>query len=414
MNMLAEAQVPPESVPAWTTDFVADPYRVYRDWRATSALHWSDDFFGGAWLVTRHADVEAVLRDPRFSAQRTGGWVTQAQQQHGDLAEFQRFFARALLFLDPPDHTRLRALMQPSFRPEALARLRGFIEQTVDALLDAVEGQSAFDFMAAVARPLPVHVISRVLGVEDADRAEVARWSNDLAPFIGSSVPTPQQARRAQVSLMAMIRYFERVLADKRHSGGDDLLSVLVQARDRGEVHDDAELLAQCAMLLFAGHETTRYLLGNGLVALMQHPEQWALLQAQPDCVPSAVRELLRFDSPVQYTGRRVVTDLTLHGQTLRRGDLVLALIGSANRDPARHDRPEALDITRKDPGSLAFGSGIHVCIGAAMTRLETEVVLSRLLARAKHWRLADEPLQWKPLPLYRGLDRLTIETQAR
>ena len=389
--------------------FLADPYPAYRALREAGPLHWSEEFFGGAWLLTRHADVEGLLRDPRFSAQRTGGWVNQAAAERGELAGFQQLFARSLLFLDAPDHGRLRALLQPAFRPEALARLKPRIERIADELIEDLDGAEEFDFIARLARPLPVRVISTILGIEGADRAEVMAWSDDLAAFIGAPEPSHEQARRAQASLLAMTRYFQDQLAAKRAAPGDDLLSELLKARERGEIRDDAELLAQCAMLLFAGHETTRNLLGNGLFALLSHPEQWAGLRQDPAGVPGAVRELLRYDSPVQYTGRRVTTDLMLHGQRLRRGDLVLALIGSANRDPARHALAEALDITRADPGALSFGSGVHVCLGAALTRLEAEVVLGRLLVRWPDLQLASTQPQWCANPAYRGLAALPL-----
>ncbi len=389
--------------------FLADPYAAWRALREAGPLHWSEEFFGGAWLLTCHADVEALLRDARFSAQRTGGWVQQAAAERGELADFQQLFARALLFLDAPDHGRLRALLQPAFRPEALARLKPRIERFADELIEGLDDAAEFDFIARVARPLPVRVISTILGIEGADRAEVMAWSDDLAAFIGAPLPKHEQARRAQASLLAMTRYFQAQLAAKRAAPGDDLLSSLLAARERGEIQGEAELLAQCAMLLFAGHETTRNLLGNGLQALLSHPAQWQRLRGDPALVPGAVRELLRYDSPVQYTGRRVTTDLMLHGQRLRRGDLVLALIGAANRDPARHERPEELDITRADPGALSFGSGVHVCLGAALTRLEAELVFSRLLERWPHLRLASERPQWCANPAYRGLAALPL-----
>jgi len=389
--------------------FLADPYPAYRALREAGPIHWSEEFFGGAWLLTRHADVEAVLRDGRFSAQRTGGWVNQAAAERGALAGFQQLFARALLFLDAPDHGRLRTLLQPAFRPEALARLRTQIARFADELIDSLDDADEFDFIARLARPLPVRVISAILGIEGADRAEVMAWSDDLAAFIGAPEPSQEQARRAQASLLAMTRYFQAQLAAKRAAPGDDLLSELLKARERGEIRDEAELLAQCAMLLFAGHETTRNLLGNGLFALLSHPDQWARLREDPALVPGAVRELLRYDSPVQYTGRRVTTDLMLHGQRLRRGELVLALIGAANRDPARHERPEELDVTRADPGALSFGSGVHVCLGAALTRLEAEVVFGRLLARWPGLRLAAERPSWCANPAYRGLAALPL-----
>ncbi len=280
-------------------------------------------------------------------------------------------------------------------------------------LLDQAENAPSFDFMQAVARPLPVRVIAALMGIETTRHDDFMAWSDDLATFIGSPLPSREQARRAQASLLAMSRYFEDLLPGKRRAPGDDLVSRLVQAQADGEIQEGAELLAQCAMLLFAGHETTRNLLGNGLQALLSHPDQWQRLRREPDRLPGAVRELLRYDSPVQYTGRRVTTDLVLHGQVLRRGDLVVPLIGAANRDPARYDAPEVLDVTRQQGSSLSFGSGPHVCIGAALTRMEAEIVLRQLLRRWPGLHLVDGRPQWSGNPVYRGLVALPVRHAA-
>lgn len=389
--------------------FLANPYPVYQALREAGPIHWSTEFFGGAWLLTRHADVEQVLRDPRFSAQRTGGWVTDREQEKGELAGFQQLFARAMLFLDAPDHGRIRKVLNAGFKPAAILALVPHIEQTVAELLDAVDGRPGFDFMQAVARQLPVRVIARMMGIEDAANADFVTWSDDLAVFIGAPLATHAQARRAQASLLAMGRYFEELLALRRQHPGNDLVSRLLRAEAAGEIHGSAELLAQCAMLLFAGHETTRNLLGNGLQALLAHPEQWQRLRQDPALLPGAVRELLRFDSPVQYTGRRVAADMLLHGQQLRRGDLVVPLIGAANRDPARHPDPDRLDVAGRDGGSISFGSGAHVCIGAMLTRIEAEITLRQLLQRFPGLRLADAAPQWVDNPAYRGLARLHV-----
>ena len=400
----------PPALAPWVDDaFIHNPYPAYQALRDAGPLHWSTEFFGGAWLLTRHADVDMVLRDPRFSAQRTGGWVTDREQQRGELAAFQQLFARAMLFVDAPDHGRLRKVLNVAFKPAALQALVPFVEQTVEQLLDAVAAQPRFDFMQAVARPLPTRVIARMMGLEDADNAEFARWSDDLAAFIGAPLASHAQARRAQASLLAMGRYFEDLIAQRRLRPGDDVVSRLLQAQADGEVLNHAELLAQCAMLLFAGHETTRNLLGNGVHALLRHPAQWQRLLHEPALIPGAVRELLRFDSPVQYTGRRVTTALVLHGQTLRRGDLVVPLIGAANRDPARHPQPDVLDIAGRDGGSVSFGAGPHVCIGAMLTRMEAEITLRALLRRCPDLQLADPAPQWVPNPAYRGLQHLHV-----
>lgn len=391
--------------------FLANPYPAYQALREAGPLHWSTEFFGGAWLLTRHADVEQVLRDPRFSAQRTGGWVTDREETKGELAGFQQLFARAMLFLDAPDHTRIRKVLNAGFKPAQIQALEPFIAQTVAELLDAVGDAPRFDFMQAVARQLPTRVIAKMMGIEETANADFAVWSDDLAVFIGAPLATHSQARRAQASLLAMGRYFEQLLAERRKNPGDDLVSRLLQAEADGVLHNHAELLAQCAMLLFAGHETTRNLLGNGLHALLAHPDQWQQLQNDPSLVPSAVRELLRFDSPVQYTGRRVATDMELHGQQLRRGDLVVPLIGAANRDPARHPEPDRLDVAGRDGASISFGSGAHVCIGALLTRIEAEITFRQVLQRWPYLRLADTAPQWADNPAYRGLVALDVVT---
>ncbi|MDO8251506.1 MAG: cytochrome P450 [Rhodoferax sp.] len=399
--------------PLMDSAFLANPYPTYRALREAGPIHWSEEFFGGAWLLTRHADVELVLKDPRFSAQRTGAWVKNHEDAPGELGGFQRLFARALLFLDAPDHPRLRKVLNAGFRPDVIHQLVPHIEGIISELLDQVQADAAaadsFDFIQQVARPLPVHVITQLMGIERGQRADFMAWSDDLAIFIGTPQPTREQARRAQTSLLAMSDYFETLLAQKRQAPGDDLVSRLVQAEASGEIQGGPELLAQCAMLLFAGHETTRHLLGSGLRSLLSHPEQWQRLRQDPALLPGAVRELLRFDSPVQYTGRRVAADLVLHGQQLRRGELVLPLIGAANRDPARYAQPDTLDITRSDGASLAFGSGPHVCIGAALTRMEAEMVLRQVLKRWPDLSLVDATPHWGSNPAYRGLMTLPL-----
>jgi cytochrome P450 len=327
------------------------------------------------------------------------------------MGAFQRLFARAMLFVDAPDHTRLRQVLQAGFRPSALQDMAPQIEALVGKLLDGMASTPSFDFMAQVARPLPARVIAMLMDIPDDDRADFAVWSDDLAAFIGASKPTLDLARRAQTSLLAMSHYFESLLAVRRRKPGDDLVSRLVRAEAAGLLKGEAELLAQCAMLLFAGHETTRNLLGNGLYSLLSHADQLKRVLHQPALMSSAVVELLRHESPVQYTGRRVTTDLVLHGQTLRRGDLVIALIGAANRDPRRYVDADRLDVTRKQGLPLSFGYGAHVCIGATLTLMETEIALRQVLNRWPELKLDDAPPRWTGNPVYRGLHGLPVHT---
>ncbi|WP_020656083.1 cytochrome P450 [Massilia niastensis] len=398
--------------------FLDDPYPTYRILREAGPVLWRDDVFDGAWLLTRHADVELALRDPRFSSQRTGGWIKRipgratafrGERAQAGLEAFQRLFGSAMVFLDGPDHQRVRKAMAAGFHPSLIRALRPQVERLAEELLDALDGRAGFDFIGAVARPLPSRVIGLLLGIEREDEARFMAWSDELAAFIGALQPSAEQLRTAQRSLLQMVRYFDALLPARRRAPGEDLISRLVQAEAAGELRPDGELLAQCAMLLFAGHETTRNLLGNGLHTLLEHPAQWERLRANPEAMPLAVRELLRYDSPVQYTGRRVASGFTLHGETLRRGDLVLALIGSANRDPARFSDPDAFDIDRREGSHMSFGSGPHVCIGAGLSLLEADVVLRAVMQRWPALARSGPASRWNRNAGLRGLARLQV-----
>lgn len=400
--------------------FLNDPYPAYQTLRAGGALHWSPAFCGGAWLLMGYADVASVLRDPRFSVRRAGGWANSSgPEAMTELRAFKRIFSRSLLFVDAPQHTRLRQVMNAGFKPAALQELAPQIQSIVDRLLDQVLKKAAdtasgpvacFDFMRDIARPLPALVIASMLGIAAADRAEFVAWSDDIAAFIGSPTPTLDIARRAQVSLMAMNDYFRHLLPQRRQALGDDLMSQLIRAEASGGIITTKELLAQCCTLLFAGHETTRNLLGNGMLALLQHPQQWQALQAAPSLLPSALKELLRFDSPVQYTGRRLKVDVEMHGQLMKKGDLVIPLIGAANRDPAKFNAPDRLDIHRNEGTHLSFGYGPHVCIGATLTYLEAEIAMRSVMHRLPQLQLADGTPSWGTNAVYRSLNRLPLQ----
>ncbi|WP_395825916.1 cytochrome P450 [Collimonas sp.] len=399
--------------------FLNDPYPAYRALRAEGLLHWSPEFCGGAWLLTGHADVAAVLRDPRFSVRRAGGWANSSGPGAlAELREFKRIFSRSLLFVDAPQHTRLRQVMNAGFKPAALQRLAPQIQRIVDGLLDDVLAKAVggtgpfaeFDFMRDFARPLPALVIAGMLGIGAADRSEFVAWSDDIAAFIGSPTPTLEIARRAQISLIAMNEYFRQLLPQRRAAPGDDLMSQLIRAEASGGIITTKELLAQCCTLLFAGHETTRNLLGNGMLALLQHPQQWQALQAEPSLLPAALKELLRFDSPVQYTGRRLKVAVEMHGQVMQKGDLVIPLIGAANRDPARFSDPDCLDIRRNEGAHLSFGYGPHVCIGATLTYLEAEIAMRSVMQRLPQLGLVGSTQSWGENAVYRSLNRLPLQ----
>lgn len=395
----------------------AEVYEAYATWQEAGPVHHSNAFAGGAWLLTRYDDVAQALKDPRLSARRTGGWLNQAAADGGSgaLAPFQRLFARALLFLDAPEHSRLRQILAPGFRPTAWQALSEQVTADVEAALDKLPSGAPFDFMQHIAKPVPARVVARLIGLQDAT-GEFVTWSDDIAAFLGHPAPDLALGQRAQRSALALAAMFQRVLTQRRRSVSShdaaapaDWTALLLEAERQGQVHSMEELLAQCVMLLFAGHETTRHLLGNGLHALLGQPGAWGHLQQAPERLPGAVREMLRYDSPVQFSGRRVAETFTLHGQVLTRGDLIIPLIGAANRDPRVYSDPHCLRLDRKEAAHLSFGTGPHVCIGAALTYLEAQAVFATLLRR---WptppRLASAP-QRGTNPLYRGFEHLML-----
>ena len=395
--------------------FLTDPYPVYRALRAAGPIHWSEHFCGGAWLLTDYADVLNVLRDPRFSAQRASRWVNRSGPgARQDLRNFKRIFARSLLFLNGQHHTRVRQVMNEAFRPAVLQTMAPRIQIMADRLLDPLDKAGEMDFISDFARPLPAMVTVDLLGIDADRRADFITWSDDIAVFIGSPTPSMDIARRAQTSLVAMSEYFDDLVSRRRSDLGDGLVSLLLRAQAAGKITTDRELLSQCCTLLFAGHETTRNLLGNGLLVLLQHPRQWQLLKDTPGLMRSALRELLRFDSPVQYTGRRVMTEVAMHGRQLKRGDLVILLFGAANRDPEKFTDPDALDISRNEGNHLSFGYGSHVCVGAALTYLEAEIAFTSLMQRWPALRMNGAIPQWTPNGVYRGLASLWVKSGPR
>ena len=378
------------------TALAGDPYQTYAEWRHRGPIHWTDELFGGAWLLTSYDGVQAALRDTRLSAQRTGGWVMRnarkGSERRRELIGLQRLFSRAMLFVDKPGHPRLRRAMQVGFRPDAVEALKPFVTATIEELLDDIEqgpSHEPFDFIGRFARLLPARVIARLLGLSHVDQSEFLAWSTDLAAFIGAGLPTEDEIQRALHSIVSMGRYFETVIRDGLYFEDEGLLGTLVKAQKSGEIQEGPEMVAQCAMLLFAGHETTRHLLGTAVYWLLRHRWTWEALKSDHSMLKNAVRELLRWDSPVQYTGRRANCDFSLYGMQIRRGDLVLPVIGAANRDPERYTHPEELLLDRAVGMPLSFGSGPHVCIGATLTLIEVEAAIAGLLRRWPRLQIA-------------------------
>ena len=392
------------------SDFISNPYRAYSYLRATAPLHWIDQFRNGAWVVTRYADVLAGLHDPRLSSQRshnlTAALPSGAQRE---FETFNRIFSKWMLFLDPPEHSRIRKLLNKEFTPNMIQRMRPRIQQVVNSLLDDVAGKSEIEFMNEFANPLPVRVIAEMLGIPAADQRTFQIWSDDLASFFGNATSGVDTARRAQNSLVSLTEYFRAMLPERRAHKGDDLVSLLLRVEEEGEMLTGEELLAQCTLLLVAGHETTRNLLGNGLLALLQNSDQFAKLKENPALINSAVREFARFDSPVQFSGRATTEDFAWHDQEIKKGQTVILLLGSANHDPEKFSAPEQLEISRDEGMPLSFGHGTHFCIGASLAYTEAEIAFTTLLERTSDMRLLDDVPAWRSNLSFRGLSRLPL-----
>ncbi|MBV9324039.1 MAG: cytochrome P450 [Chloroflexi bacterium] len=390
-------------------ELLIDPYPTYARLRAQPQVYVRSTRNQRPFpVLSRYSDVQLALRDPRFA--RSGfGDALRAALGDGPLG---RSFAHWMIFQDPPVHTRLRGLVSQAFSPRSVERLQGQISTLVDALLDALRGCTAFDLMAEFAYPLPMLVISELLGVPAADRARFGQWSAAVARGVDSVIrEQPDALARADAAATGLTAYFRELMARRRRTPADDLLSRLAVAEQQGDSLSEDELLATCVMLLVAGHETTVNLIGNGLLALFRNPDQLQRLRGEPGIASPAVEELLRFDSPVQRTGRVATVDVELgNRQIIRAGDRITLLLGAANRDPMQFAEPDQLDLGRANAGRhVSFGSGIHYCVGAPLARLEAQIALPRLLQRFPNLRLLSEAVAWQPTFGLRGLQVLPV-----
>ncbi len=352
-----------------------DPYPVYAALRARAPVHRSR--LMNAWLIARHADVDAVLRDHRsFASDPRRGTLTRRQQAM--LPPEDEF---TMLFLDPPDHRRLRALVNKAFTPRAINALEGRIRAIMAGLLDAIGDPAGFDLMTAVAQPLPVIVIAEMLGVPPEDRDRFKLWSFQRARLLEPTASLRERAI-AQEAARGFDAYFRAIIAKRRTEPRDDILSALAHAEDGGERLSEREMLNILRLILIAGNETTTNLIGNGMLALLANPDQLRRLREEPALLPAAVEELLRYDAPVQTTFRRVIADCEVGGIRLRARDNIAVLIGAANRDPDAFEDPDRLDVARANCPHLSLGRGIHHCLGAPLARLEGRIAFEMLLER--------------------------------
>ena len=387
----------------------ADPYPRYATLRSQVPVHRSAI---GFWVLSRYEDCQYLLRHPGvgkdFSSAASA--VGLSEEQQAEQAAFRNDHSN-MLFADPPDHTRLRGLATRAFTPRTVETLRGRIVALVDELIDGFGGEEV-DVMDALAFPLPVTVIGEMLGVPAEDRAQFRPLVRASTAMLELAV-TPEALSAATAATNTMERYFAELVRERRARPQNDLLTQLIEAEDKGDQLTETELISTSILLFAAGFETTTHLVGNGLLALLRHPDQLARLRNDRSLLRSAVEELLRFDSPVQITARTAYEELVVGGRRIEPNSTVLALIGAANRDPDRFRDPDRLDVGRAEGSPLSFGSGIHYCLGAALARLEGQIVLDRLLSRFASMELAGAEPRYRDSLTLRGLVELRVRFTA-
>ena len=403
---MGRVDVPVAPVYPFAPEFRDDPYPVYQQLFDGARVHWSEE--QEAFFFTRYEDCLAILRHPAGSTDSDNALYrgTRAAAAEGPLSVME---ASPMLFSDPPDHTRLRKLVSKAFTPRAVEAMAPRVSALVDQLLDDAAGRGSMDVIADLAFPLPVIVIAELLGVPLEDQEQLKPWSADLARTI-DPVLTPEVVAQAGMAGFMFINYLNGLIEERRARPADDMLSALIAVEEEGERLRHDELLIMIILLFVAGHETTQNLIGNGLLALFRHPDQLAALQADPSLVKNAVEEMLRYDPPVQLTGRHFTEEAEIGGVVVPRGYTALTLLAAANRDPSVFESPSSFDVARPNANrALSFGHGIHHCLGAALARMEAQSAIGALVRRFPSLALADDNPPHRDTFTLRGLTSLPV-----
>ncbi|MEX2394434.1 MAG: cytochrome P450 [Actinomycetota bacterium] len=381
--------------------FRQDPYPTYARLRAETPIHRTG---AGPWILSRYAETSFVLTDPGFGTRAPEGREGQLPAEHPLVR-----LAQAMLFRDPPDHTRLRALVSQAFTRRAVESLVPRIGSMTRELADAIELQAEVDLVQAIAYPLPIAVICELLAIPVEDREQFHDWSRQLSGVVDLVSDEKIIARGAQAAAF-FLGYFDELVPRRWAEPGDDLLSALVAAEDEDGRLSHDELLSTCVQLVFGGHETTQNLISNGMFALLRAPSQLSALREDPSLIRGAIEEMLRFDGPAQLAARWAGADVEIAGELVREGELVLCLIGSANRDGAAFEHPDTFDVSRSDIKHLTFGAGIHFCLGAPLARLEARIVVDHLVRRFPGMMLKTQTPEYRPILALRGLAELPVQ----
>ncbi len=388
---------------------LANPYPLYHRLRREDPVHW--DPYLHAWVVTRYNDVATVLQ--RFSAERM---PTPAQLTALGLAELNPvadLLVRQMIFMDPPNHTRLRALAAAAFTPARAEAMRFHIQEITDELIDRVIEKGCMDVIADFADLLPATVTAELMGVPVNDRDQLKTWSKDFSEMLGNFQHNPGRAALMLETVEKMTIYFRERMREQARHPREGVVHALMSAKIGGDRLSEDEVIANCIITMTGGQETTTNLIGNGLLALLQNPQELARLQADPALLPAAVEEFLRYESPIQHTARLAPADTELGGKMIRKREAVIAVIGAANHDPERFPDPDSLNITRTDNRHLAFGWAGHYCFGAPLARVEGQIAFATIFRRLRHLRLDPVPLAWRHNMVFRGLDALPIAFAA-
>lgn len=383
---------------------LANPYPLYDRLRTEDPVYW--DAVLHAWVVTRYLDVVTVLQC--YSAARTPDpeyLATMGLQAFNPIAQVMK---RQMIFMDPPSHTRIRRLAASAFTPHRVETMRHHVQEITDSRIAAVRESGRMDVIADLAAPLPATVTAELLGVPVDDWEQLKAWTSDFAEVLGNLQHNPDRTPQALQTLKEMTAYFREKIHGCPHSLKDGLVASFMTAEERGDKLSEEDVIANSILTMNGGQETTTNLIGNGLLALLRNPDQMRMLQADPSLLPAAIEELLRFESPVQYTARLAPDDMELGGQMIRKRQAVMVVIGAANRDPERFPDPDRLDIRRENNRHLAFGWGAHFCFGAPLARLEAQIALESLL-RLPNLHLDPAPLVWHDNQGFRGLKALPI-----
>lgn len=400
---LRQPQTPKFRFNPFLPEFHANPYRIYTRLRSEDPVHMS---VLGVWIISRYADVVQALRDPRFSSAQSH--ISRYSKQQGTLSPVAALSGQCLFFRDPPDHTRLRKLVSKAFNARAIEKMRPRIEEFVNELIDRVEGAGKMDIITDFSRPLPVRTISELLGIPETDRSQLKQWSHWLAHIFDpmKSSHIGQQVNQAVVEFRD---YLINLIAKRRQQPQPDLISALIQARDEQDKLTENELLVTCMLLFASGEETTVNLIGNGMLSLLRHQDQLEMLKQNPCLIQTAVEEILRYDSPLQICGRTTLDRIEIGNKTIAKGLPVFLLLGAANRDPEQFSDPDRLDLTRQENRHLAFGDGIHYCLGSGLARLQAQIAINTLVQRLPALQLQTDQLAWQKNIFIRGLKSLPV-----